>query len=308
MLRIKNLIENDVLANELAGLWFEKDTYRVFFYRSSANVLYLVVKDDGKYFLRYSPKEEKDISNLETEISLLLFLDKNKLNVNKPIPSKTGKYIHTYQDYYVSCFKEVIGKTLDDVEVNEEICFEYGRLLKIFHKYSKAFGESKLRNHFSVLNWVDSQIDNQAIKNVIAKNIDEYKELSQANYGIVHYDFELDNIIYNESNTCLSVIDFEDLMVHYYDVDVIKALLSMDEYGEDYSIDVVNLKKAFLEGYGQTNFVMNRVHLLFIDLYKYARITYSLAGIPKEKPEWMNGLISKLEKIQNELEQKLLKY
>ena len=66
--------------------------------------------------------------------------------------------------------------------------------------------------------------------------------LPRAHYGLVHYDFETDNVFYDEA-TGIHVIDFDDCMVHWYALDVEQALNSAGVQAGSAS------EAAFLAGY-----------------------------------------------------------
>lgn len=66
-------------------------------------------------------------------------------------------------------------------------------------------------------------------------------------YGLIHYDFQLDNIFYEENNRAFSVIDFDDAVYSWCAHDIVTAL---DDFLGD---DMMNLDhyqvKSFLKGY-----------------------------------------------------------
>ena len=47
---------------------------------------------------------------------------------------------------------------------------------------------------------------------------------NEQNYGLVHFDFELDYIFYDISTDMLNIIDFDDSMYHWYAMDIEQAL------------------------------------------------------------------------------------
>ena len=50
----------------------------------------------------------------------------------------------------------------------------------------------------------------------------EQLPVSPAGYGLVHYDFEPDNVFY-DGETC-HVIDFDDSMEHFYAIDLVQMI------------------------------------------------------------------------------------
>ena len=57
--------------------------------------------------------------------------------------------------------------------------------------------------------------------------------LSSSDYGVIHYDFEPDNVFYDEKDGTFSVIDFDDAICCWYALDVVRALDALDEVIED---------------------------------------------------------------------------
>ena len=108
------------------------------------------------------------------------------------------------------------------------------------------------------------------------------------NFGLVHYDFEPDNVFF-DGGKCYA-IDFDDSMEHFYAMDLVQAL---DELPEEAA-------EPFLRGYHEACPVSEAVAAdfplmrRFRDLYSYARLMHALSERPSPEPEWMPGLVSRL--------------
>lgn len=122
--------------------------------------------------------------------------------------------------------------------------------------------------------------------------------VSDSLYGLIHFDFELDNIIYKKDNASLYAIDFDDSMMGWYGMDVERAI---DSIYSELSYETASIiEQNFLEGY-QSKFLLPDYYKVnrfwfkrFAELYKYTRIKYSLKEIWDNEPEWVITLRKKL--------------
>lgn len=140
-----------------------------------------------------------------------------------------------------------------------------------------------------------------------AKMLAELDEIRQAlnefpqtrdSFGLVHYDFEPDNVFWDESEQCCTVIDFEDGMYHFFLVDLEQAL---DALLESIPADrKLIAKTTFLRGYQSVKMLEpaydEKLKLMrrFCNLYSYARIIRCVAEEYPNEPDWMVRLREKL--------------
>lgn len=74
---------------------------------------------------------------------------------------------------------------------------------------------------------------------------------TKENYGLCHYDFELDNIYYDENTKQFSIIDFDDEMYHFFDIDYEQVMMNIEE---ELPIEMQSWVKAeFQKGYQEYN-------------------------------------------------------
>lgn len=130
--------------------------------------------------------------------------------------------------------------------------------------------------------------------------LEEYfagQPVTPENYGLIHYDFEPDNVFYDEATDAISVIDFDDAMYHWYAMDIEQALDSLE--GEAAPEEYEHKKQIFMSGYvsrrplpqdGPSMAACRR----FADLYGYTRILRSAAEQGENEPEWLNVLRGRL--------------
>lgn len=143
--------------------------------------------------------------------------------------------------------------------------------------------------------------------------IQEYKILStylQAlpvrsnNYGLIHYDFQLDNIFYEKETRSFQVIDFDDAIYSWYAHDIVTAL--DDFWDDDLNIHQPQVQ-AFVKGYTSlmplTNEDLEQFPYFrrFATLYRFAKLLWALDGADMlDAPEWLTGLQSKLAHARDE--------
>jgi Ser/Thr protein kinase RdoA (MazF antagonist) len=183
--------------------------------------------------------------------------------------------------------------------------YKYGEALGRLHQLSNEYTPSRPGrwSHKDVLEWilaVLADFPEEAAAVAEARLLGDYfagQPATPGNYGLIHYDFELDNVFYDEATDAISVIDFDDAMYHWYAVDIEQALDSLqsevapEAYGHK--------KKCFMDGYisryslpgdGPSMAACRR----FADLYGYARILRSAAEHGENEAEWLTALRSRL--------------
>ncbi|WP_245742347.1 phosphotransferase [Fontibacillus panacisegetis] len=104
---------------------------------------------------------------------------------------------------------------------------------------------------------------------------------SSSNCGLIHYDFQLDNIFYEEENSSFSVIDFDDAVYSWYAHDIITAL-------DDFLDDDMNLDNPQVKS--------------FLKLYRFSKLLWSLEGSDvTDAPKWLDDVKLKFARVRDEL-------
>lgn len=121
---------------------------------------------------------------------------------------------------------------------------------------------------------------------------------TSANYGLLHYDYELDNLILNKYDNLIYTIDFDDACYGWYDLDIIIAIKNIVEES-DY-VSYSHVEELFLNGYHtEREYIpLAESHRLtltrFEALYRYSRIIRAVDEKWQNEPEWMTVIRSKL--------------
>ena len=209
---------------------------------------------------------------------------------------------HQGEAWYACAFTGVPGQPLDDLPMNSTLAYAYGSALGRLHAASMAYRpKASSRSRAGVTRWIGETLAAHGAPKLIHMKLREVAQLLEdkprnaRNYGMVHYDFEPDNVFWD--GTDCHAIDFGDAMLHFYAIDLVQAL---DEMAEEHHA-------AFIGGYrdacpeseaSQADFPLMR---RFRDLYSYARLLHSLSEKPEPQPEWMPELVKRLEARRDEL-------
>ena len=315
MLRLKYLFEKVSLAKECIELYeYNKETLddMMSFFRISSNAIYPFRAGENAEkicFLRLSPAEEKSFEDVVTEVELINWLIENGFPAMRPVSMKDGEFakqMHTeWGVYNVSCFEKVPGESLENVNGTLEIAKGYGYTLGNLHALLKEYPHSEnRRDHRALLDEISCRIQKydapETVKRellAVSKEIEQLPVLA-SDYGIVHYDFEPDNVFYDAETDSFSVIDFDDAICCWYALDIVRALDGLDEVVKDSDMD--EAKFYFMEGYKsatdlteeqqQTFALMRRL----VRLQEYAALLHVMSEPILEMPEWMIGLTDKL--------------
>ncbi len=307
MMKLKFLFDNRDLTNMLLGNWAydEKSLDMLKYYRISSNAVYPYQCEGKTRLLRFAPTSEKDINNLVAELEFLRYLSYNQFPALKTVLSNSGEELVTAQTpwgkYYATVFDRVAGVQIGDTDFNETIMYEYGRTLGKLHKLSSKFiPNSKRWSYEDVLFWINStlsQLPNQepAMKEIeLLHNYFSNIPKTQDTYGLVHYDFELDNVFYDKVTGVCNVIDFDDAMYHWYVMDIEQALDSIKENIEPMKYE--RSSEFFLNGYKSEYSVtyemlsLRPVFRRFANLYSYTRVARASAEKWDNEPKWLIDL------------------
>lgn len=324
MLKLKYLFENFDLAKECLGLYdpdWAKTERLLQYFRVSSNAVYPFRTAGGKVcFLRLSPAEEKPAAEVEWEARLAEWLNTRGFNAMKPYPMRDGS-VTAVRDtrwgiYNVSCYEAVDGETLEDCEGGPDLVRGCGRTLGLMHRHLKEcpFGEER-RDHRALMDETRERLLRYGAPESLLREWESVNEalsrlpVNAGCYGVVHYDFEADNVLFNEKTGAFGVIDFDDAIRCWYALDLARAIDCLDDAAGDE--DLSRAEEDFLAGYlGETELPAETVVAIplmrrLVRLQEYATILHVLSGPADCEPDWMTEIILKLRgrlrAIENEL-------
>lgn len=315
MMLLKYLFSNTDLAEMIVKNWEYDDLEPFKYWRISSNAIYPFKNQERIYFLRFTPAEEKSGEGILAELDFLKYLKDKDYSAIEAVPSKNGRELETvdtpWGKYHAAVFKRVEGKALDDVEITDDIALLWGRALGKLHKLSSDYvpeGAPRL-SWTDQINWIrgvleDFPKEKEALReSEILKEFFSSLPVTYENYGLIHYDFELDNVFYDEKTNTITPIDFDDSMYHWYAMDIEQTMDSIKSEVPEERVERVS--KLFLEGYSQKYSISEDMMRLFpvfrrfADLYGYIRVLRSAQDKWANEPEWMEKLRGKLNYLLN---------
>ncbi len=260
-------------------------------WRISSNAIYPFKSGDGVHFLRLAPSDEKDATQIRAELEFLNYLKGKKYPAVEPVISKNGIQLEVADTpwgiFYATTFKEVPGKSLEDQNLDEQKIYKWRKSLGQLHTHSQQFKptEAKRMDCLEFLNWVEGVLtvfleqENALEELKILKEYFSQLEITEHNYGLIHYDFD-------------------DAMYHWYGMDIEQALESMRDCEEIENFD--DARTAFIEGYRSERPLTNdafktaKMFRRFANLYGYTRVLRSVEEQLEEESERMLTLRSRL--------------
>jgi Ser/Thr protein kinase RdoA (MazF antagonist) len=312
MLKLKYLFNNVDLAEMLLRNWeFDERSLDMFkYYRISSNAIYPFQAQGKTQLLRFSPKSEKKRENILAELDFISYLRSKKYGVLETVVSKNGEELIEMQTpwgkYFASVFKRVAGVQINNTDLSDLVIFSHGKALGKLHQLSSEYKPStnKRWSYSEVLNWIHTiLVDFPNEKSALIETkllLDYFNSIPKTKntYGLIHYDFEYDNVFYDEECKSCNVIDFDDAMYHWYVMDIEQSLLSLQDCMLPEMFQ--QKKQSFLEGY-RTEFTIpdNMMSILpacrrFANLYGYVRVLRSVEEKWNNEPQWLVGLREEL--------------
>lgn len=319
MLKLEYLFENFDLARA-ALTHYAHDPDRLdeslTWFRISSNAVYPYFHQGELHFLRLCPASEKKLPDIAAEIEFILHLRAQGYPAMAPVHTLSGELCATistpWGDYHMSAFKQVPGKALEDVPLTPDILHAYGKSLGRLHHLSAEFTPAIPRPTYEeVANDMRAVLPEKLLP-VWEDVLHQLSHLprTKESYGLVHYDYEPDNVFYDGATQQISVIDFDDSLYHFYALDAEQALDSLRELVSP--ADFPNARSAFLAGYRTEHPLLPDMEAAFplmrrfIDLRACARLYDCLDSQPKENPAWLAALTARLTARRDELEAQLL--
>lgn len=312
MLPLQHLIEDFTLARAALMLWpHDTDTLDDLLpqFRISANAIYPFASNGDIYLLRLAPVCEKEEQALRRELAFTAYLRKNEFPALAFIPSRRGLLLETLQHegtaYYAMVSRKVPGTRMDWLSpMRPDIARVYGLTLARLHSLSSQFPDGADGSDcYTALDWAAQAIARyDGSTNVLAAIPGIRSALldipaTRETFGLVHTDYELDNVFYDEtSNTC-HVIDFEGCLRHFFAYDLVISLQHMQEELDPTVFPAC--KDAFLDGYAAQR-PLDRALLSapalrqYGAVIRYARMLHATHNPPAEKPDWMASLYDNL--------------
>lgn len=294
------------LAEKILNQW-GYDEGSVYYFRASANFIFVFRKNGKRYFLRFNATSERDLKTIEAEIETLLYLRNQPVHTAQPVKSLNDRYIEIIETdigtFYAVVFEGLQGEQHEFGDLKQEQFVTWGGALGRLHHVLKEMPEEYRQNRSSwndKLAFVKETLPNHETAAVTElEQIIQWAEglsISKETFGLIHYDFELDNLYWNHDE--VGILDFDDCLICWYVADIAFALRDLFE-------DCIDLShpffQEFIKGYSRETEIdttllqdlpwFMRMHslVLFATLLRTVDIEES-----ENDPEWLIGLRRKL--------------
>lgn len=277
--------------------------------RFSTNFVFLFRQQGIKRFLRFSPAWERPVEHIQAETELLMKLVNNGFQVAQPVTSKSGNLVETVQTglgaFHAVVFTALSGKHLQLENLSESQFREWGSALGRLHAACKGYGVGCLnrpswKEHLDFVR--DHVADDEPCLLRELESITTWAESlprSAENFGLIHFDFELDNLCWD--GNAIQMLDFDDCAYHWYAADI--ALALRDLIHDEVDVDYEDLRfKAFLDGYRLAYPIQDTLlgslpmFLRMRKLFGYADLANSIDLSIEETQGWLKPLSERLSK------------
>lgn len=285
------------------------DPGSVYYFRGSANFLCLFRREGQRYFLRFNATTERSLAAVEAEVALVDWLHRNGIKVAAPIPAKSGRLVETVTtdlgEFIAVVFEAVPGAHPDLGELGPDGFKAWGAALGRLHSAMKRAPRSvgshrpTWRDQMDVARQYITPADTD-LQAVWQSLIDWAGALPTGpnEYGLIHYDFELDNLLWQDDS--ITILDFDDCLHSWYVADIAYALRDLFEEGVDLQSPSF---QSFMAGYQEHHSVNPELlaqiptFLRLHQLCLLGRLSRALnLGPDQALPDWLQGLNAKLQR------------
>ena len=295
------------LAEQILDRW-PHDPGSARFFRSSANFLYVLRYDGKRRFLRFADRAERPRTAIDAEIALLEWLAREGLAVVRPVRSHNERSVETvatdWGTFHAVVFEALEGTQLELDELDAAGFRVWGAALGQLHATIRNYpgsvssARSTMQDHLAQARYLLRE-DAPAVREELHRLESSLDMLpvNRVTYGLIHFDFELDNLIWQDRTA--QMLDFDDCSRSWYVADIAFALRDHFDAGADLQDPSV---RAFLAGYAahaplaDEQIAQIPLFLRLGRLIQFARITRAL-DVTKDpaQPDWLHRLIDKLE-------------
>lgn len=247
---------------------FLNKTFSIHFYDVEAvtNEMYRCQSNKGIFFVRIT--KYKTYQEQLEEVRWTNYLFNLGIGVTEIVPSINDSLIEKImldEEKLAVLFQAASGIHLPRSKWNKTVFRVLGQQMGKMHRVSKEYLKSETTVHIN--HWYESEEydflkyipkEEKSIREIAQDVVHHVKELSQdhSNYGLIHGDLCLENILV-DSDSKLTMIDFQDCEKHFFVYDLAVPIYSALEYsfsgGENIRDYERSITKALIEGYKEEN-------------------------------------------------------
>jgi Putative homoserine kinase type II (protein kinase fold) len=216
------------IAERILEHW-EHDQGSAQFFRSSTNFVYVFCKGGERAFLRFADSAERTGAAIEAEMALLCWVASKGMIVTTPIASKNGRCVEKVETdlgtFHAVVFAELQGSQGAIEELSTAQFEVWGATLGKLHAMMHLYQDPRLsarrtrRDHLNM-----AQIYLPKDEPRVQAEFDHITSwlsalpVTETNYGLIHGDFELDNLFWQDDT--IAMLDFDDCSYYWYVADV----------------------------------------------------------------------------------------
>lgn len=194
------------VADELLLQW-EHDEGCAKYWRASSNFVFVFKRFGKDHVLRFNHASERTANEIQAEIDYVNALAATGIRVALPVHSITGNYIESITTalgpFHAVVFAALPGQQLDLEELTSDQLERWGQALGELHQAAARYrkpGRASWQDHLRLV----AQIIPTAESGALAELVRLTCELNQLpitaqNFGLIHYDFEPDNLIWDRN-------------------------------------------------------------------------------------------------------------
>jgi len=294
------------IANVIASRW-DPDPGTVRFFRASANFLFLFKHSGQDYVLRFINANERTIDSIRAELTYIDHLASQGIHLAKPVRSLADNFVESIATdqglFHAVAFERLMGEQYELSDLTSAMLTRWGQALGELHTAAQSYrgtGRVSWKDHLAM---VDTRLpkDELAARATLNQVQEQLSRLPihNDNFGLIHFDFELDNIIWNDRQ--VGVVDFDDSAYCWFGADIAFALRdAFDDSAEKVSLENERAHH-FINGYRMARSIDGKelacipLFLKLHNLITFAKLHRSLESDEhQEEPAWSAKLRKKL--------------
>jgi Ser/Thr protein kinase RdoA (MazF antagonist) len=300
------------VVDQIAAKWLTAPV-TIYSLRASANITSIVqTQEKRQVVLRFNPVNDRPIEHLRSELELIRRLAHNGIRTASPLPSLMGNEIECVstqlEDFHALAFTVLPGEHFEFDKLTLNTFREWGRALAELHAASENLvieNRPSWATHICMVKEIVPKDDRWLWSDLVMLE-DKLNQFAvdKARFGLIHYDFELDNILWDQGKP--GIIDFDESGYYWFVADIAIALRKLF----DNRIEQINFNderfQAFMEGYRSLRQIKTEelknipLFLRLHNLVTYARVYRSIIGEIQQEAQWLKDL---RQELQNRLEQ-----
>ena len=294
------------IADALVAAWAH-DPGSARYFRASANFIFVFKREGQPAILRFVHANERTPAAIQAELDYLQHLAAHNVPVALPIRSLSGRWLESVETT-LGVFHAVVFELFPDAQYDlDDLSLaqftRWGSALGALHQAAEGYvgtGRASIHDH---LRQVEQQLPTHedAARRMHAALERQIATLptSEQTFGLIHYDFELDNLLWNDQR--VGIVDFDNCAAYWFVADIAFALRDLfDDHAEQ--IDVTNERfQAFVTGYRELRIVTDqelRQLTLFLRVHNLVSFTKLLRAADiddaQAAPAWIVDLQAKL--------------